>query len=148
MERHRDEKQQDMIFKETGVHWSELLCLLYWDLTCFLAIDSMHNLLLRLTQFQFRDLIIIDKQENQDLHISLAPVPKPTDPAELDKGRKILRNRPTEAVLSRLCVPILLTPLEECNTIESLGSLQKRPRKKDMICLLMVSCLQFTLHTN
>ena len=110
--------------------WSELLCLPYWDLTRFLAIDGMHNLLLGLTQFQFRDLIVIDKQENQNLRTFLAPVPKPTDPAELDKGRKILRNRPMEAALSRLRVPILLALLEECDAMESLGSPQKCPRTK------------------
>ena len=106
-----------MIFKETGVCWSELLHLPYWGPTHFLAIDGMHNLLLRLTQFQFRDLIIIDKQENQNLHISLALGPKPADPAELDKGRKIQRNRPMEAALSCLCVPVSLMLLEECNTM-------------------------------
>ena len=137
-----------MIFKKTGVCWSELLHLLYWDPTHFLAIDSMHNLLLGLTQFQFRDLIIIDKQENQDLCKSLAPALKPADPAELDKGKKILRNSPTEAALSRLCTPVLLALLEECDVVGSLESSQKHPRKKDMVHLLMVRYLQLTLYTN
>ena len=141
-------KQRDTIFKEMGVCWSELLRLPYWDPTRFLAIDGMHNLLLGLTQFQFRDLIVIDQQENQNLRTSLALVPKPADPAELDKGRKILRNRPTEAALSRLCAPVLLALLEECDAMESLGSPQKRPRKNDMIRLLMVSYSQLTLHTS
>ena len=127
-----------MIFKETGVRWSELLRLLYWDPTRFLAIDGMHNLLLGLTQFQFRHLIVIDKQENQDLRKSLAPALKPADPAELDKGKKVLRNSPTEAALSRLRAPVLLALLEECDVVGSLGSPQKHPRKKDMVHLLMV----------
>jgi hypothetical protein len=137
-----------MVFKETGVRWSELLRLPYWDPTRFLAIDGMHNLLLGLTQFQFRDLIVIDKQENQDLRKSLAPVLKPADPAELDKGRKILRNGPTEAALSRLHAPVLLALVDECDAMGSLGSPQKRSRKKDMIHILTVSSLQLTLYTN
>ena len=137
-----------MIFKETGVCWSKLLHLPYWDPTRFLAIDGMHNLLLGLTQFQFRDLIVIDKQENQDLHKSLAPALKPADPAELDKGKKVLRNSPMEAALSCLRAPVLLVLLEECDMVGSLGSPQKRPRKKDMVHLLMVRYLQLTLYTN
>ncbi|KAF8832982.1 hypothetical protein BDN67DRAFT_870775, partial [Paxillus ammoniavirescens] len=47
------QKDRDKIFKETGVWWSELLRLLYWDPTHFLAIDGMHNLFLGLVQFHF-----------------------------------------------------------------------------------------------
>ncbi|KIJ60184.1 hypothetical protein HYDPIDRAFT_71193, partial [Hydnomerulius pinastri MD-312] len=54
-------KDRDQTFKETGVRWSELLRLPYWDPTRFLVIDGMHNLFLGLVQFHFRDLIVIDK---------------------------------------------------------------------------------------
>ncbi|KIK82131.1 hypothetical protein PAXRUDRAFT_69376, partial [Paxillus rubicundulus Ve08.2h10] len=39
-------KEQDIIFKETGIHWSELLHLPYWDPTCSMVVDGMHNLFL------------------------------------------------------------------------------------------------------
>ncbi|KIK78951.1 hypothetical protein PAXRUDRAFT_162628, partial [Paxillus rubicundulus Ve08.2h10] len=51
------QKDHNKIFKETGVQWSELLRLPYWDPTRFLAIDGMHDLFLGLVQFHFRDLL-------------------------------------------------------------------------------------------
>jgi hypothetical protein len=52
-------KDCDKVFKETGVQWSELLCLPYWDPTRCVVVDGMHNLFLGLVQFHFRDLIVI-----------------------------------------------------------------------------------------
>jgi len=42
--------EQDRIFKKTGVCWSKLLHLPYWDPTGFLAMDGMHNILLALLE--------------------------------------------------------------------------------------------------
>ena len=132
-------KEQDRVFKETGIHWSELLRLPYWDPTCFLTIDGMHNLFLGLTQFQFRNLIVIDKQENQTLRRSQAPVYRSADQTQVEKGRQILRGDPMEAVLCRLQVPVLHVLLEEHSALGGLESSRKRPTKKDMACTLLVS---------
>ncbi|KAF8833613.1 hypothetical protein BDN67DRAFT_992811 [Paxillus ammoniavirescens] len=42
-------KERDVIFKETGIHWSELLRLPYWDPMRSMVVDSMHNLFLGLS---------------------------------------------------------------------------------------------------
>ena len=45
--------EQDWIFKEYGVRWSELWRLPYWDLTQQLIVDIMHCLLEGLAQQHF-----------------------------------------------------------------------------------------------
>ena len=49
-----DKNQQDAIFREHGVRWSELWRLPYWDPTRQLVVDSMHCLLEGLAQQHFR----------------------------------------------------------------------------------------------
>ncbi|KZV61275.1 hypothetical protein PENSPDRAFT_543846, partial [Peniophora sp. CONT] len=44
--RDADEKEREKIADETGIRWSELLRLPYWDPTKFAVIDAMHNLFL------------------------------------------------------------------------------------------------------
>jgi hypothetical protein len=43
--------EAEHIFKKTGVQWSELLRLPYWDPTRFVAVDPMHNLFLSMIQY-------------------------------------------------------------------------------------------------
>ncbi|KAI0067506.1 hypothetical protein BV25DRAFT_1867919 [Artomyces pyxidatus] len=40
------EKEQQDLFEEHGIRWSELLRLPYWDVTKYSVLDSMHNLFL------------------------------------------------------------------------------------------------------
>jgi hypothetical protein len=82
----------------------------------------MHNLFLGLAQFQFRNLIVIDKQENRTLSGSQAPVHKPADQTQVKKGRKILRGNPMEAALTHLQAPVLCALLEEQNLLRGLES--------------------------
>ena len=93
-------KEQCKIFKETGIQWSELLHLPYWDPTCFMVVNSMHNLFLGLVQFHFRDLIIIDKPANKELCRYQKEPDEPLDAKELEKGR--IASKPTYAALNRL----------------------------------------------
>ncbi|EIN06944.1 hypothetical protein PUNSTDRAFT_39432, partial [Punctularia strigosozonata HHB-11173 SS5] len=59
-ERWRDatsKKEQETIFKRTGVRWSELWRLPYWDPTQQLVVDSMHCLLEGLAAFHYISLL-------------------------------------------------------------------------------------------
>ncbi len=47
--------------KHTGIRWSELLRLPYWDPTSHVVIDGMHNLFLGLVQYHFRHVIGLDR---------------------------------------------------------------------------------------
>jgi hypothetical protein len=51
-----DTHARQLIFKQTGVRWSELLELPYWNPVSFLVVDSMHNLYLGLLQRHCRDI--------------------------------------------------------------------------------------------
>ena len=51
-----DTDQRQLIFKQTGIRWTELLNLPYWNPVSFLVIDSMHNLYLGLLQRHCRDV--------------------------------------------------------------------------------------------
>ncbi|KAF8837230.1 hypothetical protein BDN67DRAFT_909619, partial [Paxillus ammoniavirescens] len=95
-------KERDVIFKETGICWSELLRLLYWHPTHSMVVDGMHTLFLSLVQFHFRDLIIINKPSNKELHKFQKEPNTPLDAKELAKGRIMLASKPTYTTLNRL----------------------------------------------
>ena len=52
--------ERDSAFKETGVRWSALYELEYWNPTAMLAADPMHNLFLGLVQYHCRIVMGID----------------------------------------------------------------------------------------
>lgn len=52
-----DEKTRQAIFDASGVRWSELLRLPYFDPTQFVVVDSMHNLFLGLIKTHFEDIL-------------------------------------------------------------------------------------------
>ena len=52
--------ERDAAFKETGIRWSALYELEYWDPTQMLAADPMHNLFLGLVQYHCRAVMGID----------------------------------------------------------------------------------------
>ncbi|KZT10149.1 uncharacterized protein LAESUDRAFT_756338 [Laetiporus sulphureus 93-53] len=52
--------RQAAIFRKTGVRWSELLRLPYWDPTRGVIVDSMHNLFLGLVQYHVHTIIGMD----------------------------------------------------------------------------------------
>ncbi|KAF8805356.1 hypothetical protein BYT27DRAFT_7224974 [Phlegmacium glaucopus] len=61
--------EQDMAFASSGVKWSELLCLPYFDPTRFVVIDPMHNLFLGLINKHFQNIlgIRLDKDTEQSV---------------------------------------------------------------------------------
>ncbi|KAF8591608.1 hypothetical protein K439DRAFT_1302850, partial [Ramaria rubella] len=50
-------KDQEMLFSEHGICWSELWHLPYWDPTWQLVVDSMHCILERVVQGHVRDAL-------------------------------------------------------------------------------------------
>ena len=69
--------EQDTVFASSGVKWSELLCLLYFDPTHFVIIDAMHNLFLGLINEHFQNILGIwlnkDKEQSSptiNIHIT------------------------------------------------------------------------------
>jgi Transposase family tnp2 len=60
------EVESNAIFAETGVRWSELLRLPYFDPTRFVVIDAMHNLFLGLINKHFQDILGIRLEKDLD----------------------------------------------------------------------------------
>ena len=48
-----DEKERSEAIHNSGIQWSKLLCLLYFDASRFFVVDAMHNLFLGLIQQHF-----------------------------------------------------------------------------------------------
>jgi hypothetical protein len=55
--------ERDRIFKNTGVRWSELLRLSYWDPTRFIVVDAMHNLFLNLVKYHIEHVVGLREDE-------------------------------------------------------------------------------------
>src|SRR6266496_2477137 len=53
-------------FKEHGVCWSELLCLLYMDPICFAAVDPMHCLFLGIAKWIIKSIFVNQGKLNME----------------------------------------------------------------------------------
>ncbi|KAF5327761.1 hypothetical protein D9619_004081 [Psilocybe cf. subviscida] len=68
-----DQEEQDLILKETGIRWSELLRLPYFDPSRFVVVDAMHNLFLGLMK-EHCEILGVRLNGVADAHIAL-PIP-------------------------------------------------------------------------
>lgn len=102
------------IFQRTGVRWSVLLDLPYWDPTKHVVVDAMHNLFLNLVKHHCREILQIDlvgdiKDEES--------VPVAT-PEEMVAARKIWADgAKSKNRLRRIKVPALLALCIENNVV-------------------------------
>src|SRR5271168_4068380 len=62
--------EQDAAFASSGVRWSELLRLPYFDPTRFVVVDAMHNLFLGLIQEHFQGILGIRLAKDSDVDAS------------------------------------------------------------------------------
>ncbi|TFK16569.1 hypothetical protein FA15DRAFT_547208, partial [Coprinopsis marcescibilis] len=60
-----NDKQRKSVFDRTGIRWSELYRLPYYDPSCFVVVDAMHNLFLGLTQAHCTTILGICVREKQ-----------------------------------------------------------------------------------
>lgn len=91
-----DTAGRDFIFKQTGVRWSELLELPYWDPVSFLVIDSMHNLYLGLLQRHCREIwgMNIDHDDGDGTSSPKGSVPPlPSDEDMVDAQEALVQER-------------------------------------------------------
>ena len=102
------------IFQRTGVRWSVLLDLPYWDPTKHVVVDAMHNLFLNLVKHHCREILQIDlvgdiKDEES---VSVAT------PEEMVAARKIWADgAKSKNRLRRIKVPALLALCTENNVV-------------------------------
>ena len=51
------EEESEAVFAASGLRWSELLRLPYFDPSCFVVVNGMHNLFLGLIQEHFQGIL-------------------------------------------------------------------------------------------
>jgi len=103
--------EQDAAFASSGVRWSELLRLPYFDPTRFVVVDAMHNLFLGLINEHFQNIlgIRLDKDKEQN-----SPVINVTFTNALWDGLKETEKKDSKKLLAWLRTPLN----SELNTIE------------------------------
>ncbi|OCH84866.1 hypothetical protein OBBRIDRAFT_698606, partial [Obba rivulosa] len=84
--------KQETIFKETGIRWSELLRLPYWDPIRFTVIDSMHNLYLGLLKTHCREIWGISTKESDGEESKAHQAPERPPDSEMTFGKFCLYN--------------------------------------------------------
>jgi Transposase family tnp2 len=88
--------EQDAAYASSGIQWSELLCLPYFDPTRFVVIDAMHNLFLGLISEHFQNILGIRLDKDKEV-IGPAINVRFTDPRwgiqkeDKKNGEKLLR---------------------------------------------------------
>ena len=81
--------QREKMAKKTGIRWSELLRLEYWDPTRFAIVDSMHNLFLGALRHHCQDIWEMDVNSESD-KTKLRPHTPEEQQVWLDKVAKAL----------------------------------------------------------
>ena len=100
--------EREELFHRTGIRWSELLRLSYWNPILYVVVDSMHNLYLGLLQRHIRDIwgisVYLADGDASGRNSTKAP-PRPS-PSVMDFGRNSLLYG-TNAQLSACAKPVL-----------------------------------------
>ncbi|KAK0467701.1 uncharacterized protein EV420DRAFT_1259314, partial [Desarmillaria tabescens] len=68
----------DKFFKKSGQRWTCLLLLPYFDLSCMIVMDCMHNLFLGVIKEHFHRILGFRVQKNKPYEPEVAQPPKPT----------------------------------------------------------------------
>jgi hypothetical protein len=125
------------VFQRTGVRWSELLELDYWDPTKSVVVDAMHNLFLNLVKHHCREILQIDLLGDMKDEES---VPVAT-PKEMAAAREIwAKGLDLKKKLSKVKVPALLALCIEKNIVLPRPNGGRRVLKSQIIdALLSVS---------
>jgi hypothetical protein len=131
------------IYKETGVRWSELLRLPYFDPTRMVVVDGMHNLFLGIIRHHFRVILGMDIPIPREEDDDDGPRPergRPPTEDEMEHARKtMLTSSATQ--LHRCRLPVLRALCDE-NALDDIEQTRKYPRKKDFVAALLVCYLQ------
>jgi hypothetical protein len=125
--------ERDRIFKRTGVRWSELLRLPYWDPTRSIVVDGMHNLFLNLVKYHIEEVV--------GLREEVKAVFPPATTEEMVEARKVwTKGVNRESQLKKVKMPALLGLCAE-NEI-TLPETEGRRIKRSVLIAAMIVCLQ------
>lgn len=133
-------EERKTTFNAHGIRWSELLRLPYWDVTKFVAIDSMHCFYLRMFRRHIREIWGMDVEYEDGDGISFHIKNMPSE-QEMTEGNVIFHTG-TKTTLSGLRRDVLA---ELCRGV----GLRFAGTKKQLLQRLIayVSAIQFSLST-
>jgi hypothetical protein len=141
-ERYRDaasKADRKRIFRETGVRWSVVWKLEYWNPVKMVAVDGMHALFLGLVLWHFTNVLGINEMENKKTRtpeITQMLRKERKRSKELDKARKALQEDDL-AALKKYSMGVLQLLAKE----QKLGTLSPKIKKISLISKLLVSCV-------
>jgi hypothetical protein len=138
------------LYRQTGIRWSELLRLPYWDPTNFVVLDCMHSLLLGVLRRHCRDVWGMDFQlDDDEFHIERDGKSFFVTEDEVCKGHDVLKNGSDEDVaalsfnvLRRLCQDtevIRFSRKRKKQLVEALLKYVSLAISKCSICLILYS---------
>lgn len=96
---HASSSQRAALYKETGIRWSPLFLLPYWDPTRQVVVDMMHDMFLGVIKRHFLEVLGMSDTASSKVthHTELQP-----DEKRLKKARKLLNLRQTAALEKQL----------------------------------------------
>jgi hypothetical protein len=127
--------ERTRIFKETGVRWSELLRLPYWDPTRFIVVDAMHNIFLNLVKYHIETVLGIRQVGKPEKGAEFPPA----TPEEMAQARKVMeKGVKKKSQLKKIKIPGLLALCEE-NDIRLPRPQEGRIKRATIVDALFVS---------
>jgi len=92
------EKIRQQIYDTFGVRWSELLRLPYWDPTCFVVVEAMHNFFLGDLQHHCRKVLGMNADAKPAAETRVQPHTPEEQQRELDAGIEAIKKRSLTAL--------------------------------------------------
>jgi hypothetical protein len=123
--------KRDLVFKRTGVRWSELLRLPYWDPTRSIVVDGMHSLFLNLVKYHVEQVVGLREETKA--------VFPPATTEEMVEARRVWAKGVTrESHLKKVKMPALLGLCAE-NEISLPRPEGRRIKRSVVVAALIVS---------
>jgi hypothetical protein len=119
-----------VLYQESGVRWSALWGLSYFDPIRSVIVDGMHNLLEGLVSFHCRWVLGIDTPD-------LEPAEEKTaDPSQLASATRAMAKGPTHRILERYAIPVLKALCSNNNIKLPEARRRRQPKKAELLdCL-------------
>ena len=116
----KDEETRTEVFKESGIRWSELLRLPYFDIVQCVVVDAMHNLFLGLIKEHFTSILGIGSpriQEDPVLSVTFSVTPTQFTENEKKSVEKLKKwlEAPADKVFSHER-EVAINKLKTCHT--------------------------------
>lgn len=129
--------ERKKLYKKTGVRWSELLRLSYWNPIHWVIVDGMHNLFLGLVKHHFRVVIGTHWEEPPD-DLDVIEEREASE-KELRKARAVMASDPSQGSLHKFSIPVLRALCSERGIQDQIKFKGKKSKKLHFIIPLLVS---------